>query len=226
MKMKFGAIVVDGRNKIGGQVASKNRAGAYLRTKVTPVNPRSSSQSDVRERLAAISSSWRGLLVTEIAAWNAAVDQWKKTDIFGDLKKPTGFNLFQRLNNYIAMAAGTPLTVPPAPVAVSTFHSFAAAIVSGTSIVLTWLPDATISNEKVIISATPGLSKGVSFAKSLFRVISVDVLGNDTPLTITFAYTNVFGSVPVTGQKVFFELKVYNSNTGQSGVPITCSHVV
>ena len=30
MKMKWGALVVDGRGKIGGQVASKNRAGAYL----------------------------------------------------------------------------------------------------------------------------------------------------------------------------------------------------
>ena len=38
--MKFGALVVDGRNKIGGQVASKNRAGAYLRNKVTPSKKR------------------------------------------------------------------------------------------------------------------------------------------------------------------------------------------
>ena len=37
MKTKFGAIIVAGSGKINGFVASKNRAGAYLRTKVTPV---------------------------------------------------------------------------------------------------------------------------------------------------------------------------------------------
>jgi len=47
MKMKFGAIVVDGRGKIGGHVASKNRGGAYLRTKVTPSNPQTGYQAAV-----------------------------------------------------------------------------------------------------------------------------------------------------------------------------------
>jgi hypothetical protein len=226
MKLKFGAIVVDGRNKIGGHVMSKNRAGAYMRTKVSPVNPRSSSQSNVRERLSSISSSWRSLQPAEILAWNAAVDAWKKTDIFGDLKKPSGFNLFQRLNNNIALMAFPAITTPPVPVAVSAFNTFAAAVVSGTSVTLTWLPDALSGNEKILLSATPGLSKGVSFAKSQFRVIATDVTGADTPYTATTDYIAVFGSVPVTGKKVFFELKVINTVTGQSGVPIICSDIV
>jgi hypothetical protein len=226
MKLKFGAIVVDGRNKIGGHVLSKNRAGAYMRTKVTPVNPRSSYQSNVRERLSAISSAWRGLQATEILAWNAAVDIWKKTDIFGDLKKPSGFNLFQRLNNNILMCLGIQITVPPSPVAISAYHTFAAAIVSATSIILTWLPDSTIGNDTLIISATPGLSKGISFAKSQFRVIKYAASTDATPYTITTEYIAKFGSVPITGQKVFFKLQVFNGITGQAGVPIICSHVV
>jgi len=36
MKTLFGAIVVDGRGKLGGHVASKNRHGSYFRTKVSP----------------------------------------------------------------------------------------------------------------------------------------------------------------------------------------------
>ena len=39
MKIKFGSEVVDGRGKIGGHVYSKNKGGAYKRTKVTPSNP-------------------------------------------------------------------------------------------------------------------------------------------------------------------------------------------
>jgi hypothetical protein len=226
MKLKFGAIVVDGRNKIGGHVMSKNRAGAYMRTKVSPVNPRSSSQSDAREILSSISSAWRGLGAADILAWNAAVDAWKKTDIFGDLKKPSGFNLFQRLNNNIARFGGPLKLNPPAPGAITSFHTFSAAIVSAASIILTWLPDASDGSEFLQISATPGLSKGVSFVKSQLRIISTDQAGTGTPYTATTAYIAKFGAVPVTGQKVYFELKVINTTTGQAGVPIMCSHIV
>ena len=58
MKLKFGAIVTDGRGKIGGHVASKNRSGAYLRTKVTPSNPNTVAQVQVRSILASLSQSW------------------------------------------------------------------------------------------------------------------------------------------------------------------------
>jgi len=58
MKIKFGAIVVAGSGKIGGHVASKNRGGAYLRTKVTPTNPNSPAQAGARALLASLSTGW------------------------------------------------------------------------------------------------------------------------------------------------------------------------
>ena len=60
MKIKWGALMVDGRGKIGGQVASKNRAGAYMRNKVTPVNQQTSYQLTVRNRLSYYSQNWGG----------------------------------------------------------------------------------------------------------------------------------------------------------------------
>lgn len=66
MKLKFGAIVVDGRGKIGGHVASKNGAGAYLRTKVTPTNPQTARQSFVRALFAAITAAWSGLTASQV----------------------------------------------------------------------------------------------------------------------------------------------------------------
>ena len=88
MKIKWGALVVDGRNKIGGQVASKNRNGAYMRNKVTPVNGKSAGQVTVRNRLASLASGWRGLTAGQRLAWNNAVSDYKKTDIFGDIQNP------------------------------------------------------------------------------------------------------------------------------------------
>ena len=41
-KIKMTAIVADMRNKLNGSVFSRNRGGAYIRTKVTPINPQTS----------------------------------------------------------------------------------------------------------------------------------------------------------------------------------------
>ena len=113
--MKFGAIVTDGRGKIGGHVASKNRGGAYLRTKVTPVNGQTTAQTSIRNRFTNLSQGWRGLTADERNAWNAAVADYARTDIFGDLHQPTGFNLYQRLNNNLVTIGEASISTPPLP---------------------------------------------------------------------------------------------------------------
>jgi len=49
MKTLFGAIVVDGRGKLGGHVASKNRHGSYLELS-SPSQPASQYSANVRAR--------------------------------------------------------------------------------------------------------------------------------------------------------------------------------
>src|SRR5690606_4703877 len=115
MKAKFGALVVAGSGQINGFVASRNRAGAYFRTKVTPVNPQTASQNAVRQRLTGNAQAWRGLSEAQRASWNAAVSGFARTDIFGDLKNPSGFNLFVRINNNLEAAGQSPLTAAPVP---------------------------------------------------------------------------------------------------------------
>src|SRR3546814_20356183 len=72
-KVKFGALMTDARGKLGGHVFSKNRAGSYLRTKVTPVNPQTSYQTSVRALFGAISPQWSGLSQAVRDSFNGAV---------------------------------------------------------------------------------------------------------------------------------------------------------
>ena len=171
MKMKWGALVVDGRGKIGGQVASKNRSGAYLRTKVTPVNPRSGSQITVRNRLSGLSQGWRGLTAANRAAWNSAVSDFAKTNIFGDLVNPTGFNLYQRLNNNLLRIGEAALSTPPAPSSIDdiVIGALTAAAAAGT-VSLAYTASAG-SGSEIEVYATPPLSAGVSFVKTEYRLI-------------------------------------------------------
>lgn len=216
MKMKFGAIVVDGRNKIGGHVASKNRAGSYLRTKVTPVNPRSPAQVSQRALLASLAQSWRGLTDAQRATFINAVSDYKKTDIFGDMLKPSGFNLYCKLNaNLVNVTAGQ-ITEAPAPVGVSVFDSVAlTAGVSPGALTMAVSPATLPSGEVIIVRATPAMSAGKSFVKSEFRQIAVLNAIVAGSVNLLAAYQAKFGTISQVDSRIFIEVVHVNDLTGQ-----------
>lgn len=215
MKIKWGALVVDGRNKIGGQVASKNRAGAYMRNKVTPVNPSSSSQVTVRSRLSSISSSWRSLSDNQRTAWNNAVSDYKKTDIFGDIQNPSGFNLYQRLNNVLLNIGAAMITTPLSPLSVGVFTTVGVSVDSDTGVVTATVTPATLPvGVRVIVRATAGQSLGKSFIKSEYRQIAVISSITGGTITLTSAFLAKFGS-PAANMKYFFQFVHADSTTGQ-----------
>lgn len=226
MKIKFGALVSDGRGKIGGHVASKNRAGAYLRTKVTPVNPRSVSQVQVRQRLGTLSIAWRGLTAAQRLQWNAAVAAFKVTDIFGDLKNPTGFNLYQRLNNNLAIAGAAAISVPPLPLAVQSLTTVTPTQAPGGATSITYAPTPVPALHQMIVKATAPVSPGKSFVKSEFRIIGTVAPAAATPYVATAAYAAKFGGPGLAGQKVFFELYYIHLTTGQRGLAFQTSCIV
>lgn len=226
MKIKFGALVVDGRGKIGGHVASKNRAGAYMRTKVTPVNRRSSAQIDVRSLLAGIAQAWRALGADSIAAWNAAVADYQKTDIFGDIKKPTGFTLYQKLNNNAQRCGGTEITVPPLPVAVGFLSSLSATATTAGDVTLTYAATPVPAGYCYLVSATRPLSAGISFVKSEFRIVTILEPADASPFPLTATYANIFGAPANAGSKIFFQVKIVDFSTGIAGTAVQTSCLV
>ena len=226
MKIKWGALVVAGRGKIGGHVGSRNSAGDYLRTKVTPVNPNTSAQALVRNRLAVISQAWRGLTEDQRTSFNAAVSDFAKTDIFGDLKNPTGFNLYQRLNNNLSVVGATAITVAPRPEAVLTTVIGALAIDVGVGDAMTLATSGAVpAGTSMEIWGTPGLSPGKSFVKSEYRLLAVVAALGTSPFNLQSVITDKFG-VPAVGSKVFAQIKFVNTTTGQASTTQSTSTIV
>lgn len=226
MKMKFGAIVVDGRGKIGGHVASKNRAGAYLRTKVTPVNPNTAFQAAVRNRLSTLSTAWGGLTAAQRLLWNNAVAAFKKTDIFGDIRNPTGFNLYQKLNNNLTRIGEAAIDVPPLPVELPVIETGVLAATNAGAMTLTFTEDPDETASAVEISATPALSPGISFVKSEFRVIGLMPALAAHVSDLAALYTAKFGAIGAVGQKIFIQCRQVSTVTGQAGVPVIYSDII
>lgn len=205
MKIKFGALVVDGRGKIGGHVASKNASGAYLRTKVTPTNPSSSFQTAARQLFANISSGWSSLTQVARDGWNAAVPDWSRTDVFGDLKNPTGKALFQRLNNQ-AQSAGYPaVTSVPARLELPTGVITSVDIdPAGGSISINGLPQ--VATARAMVFATPALSQGTKFVRNRLRNFNNFVMNAGDDNALYAAYQSRFGALQA-GDNVFVGVK-------------------
>ena len=226
MKMKFGAIVVDGRGKIGGHVASKNRSGAYLRTKVTPVNAQTSYQLGVRSRFTGFSQGWKALTAGQRDSWNAAVSDFSRTDIFGDLKNPSGFNLFQRLNNNLSIIGEAQIDAPPLPSSVGVVTATALAIAAGAATMSLTLSNSVPADTQAKVYATAPLSAGKSFVKSEYRLVAILPAAEASPYDLKAEYLAKFGGIGLAGQKIFVKLEAVNETTGQTGTPSQVSGIV
>jgi hypothetical protein len=223
MKTKFGAIIVDGRGKIGGHVASKNRAGTYLRTKVTPANAQTSFQTAVRNRFTEFSQGWRALTQNQRDAWNAAVINFARTDIFGDIRNPSGLNLYQRLNNVLASVAEASIDIPPLPSAVENVVLSAITATVGAPTMTAVFAPTVPANTAVKVFATPPMSAGKSYVKSDYRQIDTLAAATVSGENILAAYTAKFGSLGEIGQKIFVKFVPVNITTGQEGSPTVAS---
>lgn len=215
-------MMVDGRGKLGGQVASKNRSGAYVRTKVTPTNPQTAHQANARNLLTSVSQAWRALTQAEITAWNNAVDLFAKTNIFGNKVQPSGKNLHQALNTNLALIGQSAITSPPAPAGAGQVVAGTAVATNGGAYSIAHTEDT--AGHTIEVWATPGVPKGIGFIKNRFRLISTFVGGSVSPEVVTTAYTARFGEAAV-GSNVSFRLVSVNNTTGEASVASESSTV-
>lgn len=218
MKIKWGALVVDGRGKLGGHVAAKNRSGAYLRTKVTPINPQTSFQTAVRNLFGSLSQAWSGLTQVVRDGWDGAVAAWQTTNIFGDIKIPTGKNLYLRLNS-IAIQAGWPAipTAPPkADMPIDDVTAILFDITLNTINITGATTDVTV---RYMFFATPVLTAGTKFVKNKLRLIDAQQAFTFVAADLHDAYLAKFGD-PAAGDNVFFGLKKVLDNGQASPLQI------
>lgn len=216
-KIKFGMMMTDARGKLGGQVFSKNRGGSYIRTKVTPSNPQTVSQQLVRSALGTISQLWNSLSNAQIASFNSAVNEWKKTDVFGDIKVPSGKNLFTKLNVNLLNSGQNPILAAPDKMALQLLPNI---VISYDAAADTWdLSNMqTVPNALYQVEFTPPVPNGVNYVKNRFRVVAYGADAAVLNASLVTAYPAKFGSL-ATGDKVFARVRLIGSN-GQASAPV------
>ena len=225
-KIKWGAIVVDGRGKLGGHVFTKTKSGATMRTKVTPVNPQSSAQAAARSRLGGNSQAWAALNEEQRVSWNALAAETSKTNIFGDQYFPSGKNLFTSVNNNLVMTGIPSISDTPNFGELPFIVDMTAAInTADKKIQLVIDLDGSTAGMALVIEATQPSSPGKYNFDGSYRQIVVS--GDGAPPTHTElwgAYAAKFG-MPALGKKVAFRAYYISTTAGNASPRFSVSAI-
>lgn len=221
----MGMMMTNVSGKLGGQVATKGRNGLNIRTKVKPINRRTTSQVDQRSLLATTSQGWSALTDAQRASWTASALNFTHTNNFGQKFKPTGKNFYTEvnlnlLNSGSAIVNKPPLTTPPTGLTALTALSAAA-----NTLTASFAATPTAAGNVAIVQATRGLSAGVAFVGKQYRQIATFPAAAASPLDLTAAYTAKFGAPP-SGLRVFIRVKMIDSVSGLPSIPIQSSVII
>lgn len=224
-KIKWGAIVVDGRGKLGGHVFTKTRSGATMRTKVTPVNPQSPAQAAARSRLGSQSQAWRGLTEEQRIGWNELAARTSKTNIFGDQYFPTGKNLFTGLNANLMLVATAPNSAPPELEEMPVITGMAPAVsATEETLNLGLTTEGETEGSQLVIEATAPQSVGRFNFDGSYRVVQAP--GNPTDADQLFSdYVSKFGIPPV-GSKIGLRAYYVSTGSGQQSPRFAAATIV
>lgn len=222
-KVLFTALMADMRGKMNGSVLARNKGGNYMRTKVTPLNPRSPGQVIARQRLGSLSSMWRGLTPEQRNGWTAATAAFPRKNVFGNTYLLTGAQLFTSMNTNLLTIGTSVASDAPVPV------EFDEYIISGfndaSGLFGPIMSGPVPADFSLVVEATPPVSPGKTFVQNLYKQVQVFNAAHLAGCNILAAYTALYNA-PVSGQVVGVRATLINFTTGQKGTPSEILHVV
>lgn len=217
-KIVFSAVVGDARNKAGGVVFTKSKAGAILRRKVSPVQPRTSFQANVRAGFTAISKLWGDATMdANRGGWITLAGNTPKTDVFGNTIYLTGHQMFERVNRALQAIGAALLLVAPTSLIAGAPGTVTVVAVKATPVITITAASAPAATETSVVFAAAPVGRGRKFIGNKCRQIFTKagaVL--PTGAEVAAAYLAKFGLWNV-GAHIFVELFYVTTATGAQG---------
>ena len=227
-KILFGAGVADARNKLGGHVFTKNRNGAILRMKVSPTQPRTAKQLNVRAAFGNFSAAW-GAALTEAQrlAWTALAATVTIPDQYGNPQVPTGLQYYMRVNRNLFTIGQPRLDVAPGGTGVESLASLAlTATFTGLVLSLAFTPTPLAATSHLVAFMTPNLSPGKNFVTAFQKLIYTDPAGaTASPKSVITPWSATFGTL-IAGQKISVSAFIVDDVTGAASAAASATAIV
>jgi len=225
--IKLGGLAQDVRGSLNGTVFSRNRGGAYVRTKVSPVQPVSEFSARARAAFSAIAVAWSGTLdAGERVLWEAYAAAHPYVNVFGDAITLSGIAMFQAINRMELQLGHALISDPTAIVPTSPITPGASAVVTETDSAIDEITAIVAGNlavgENLYIFATLPLAPALTPQKTDYRLLNIDSGQQPVILTDLVALYNARFNTPYApvGHKISFSVRVVDPDTGSQGSPI------
>lgn len=226
MKTNFGAIVVAGIGKLGGQVFSRSNAGTVLKRKMSPVNRASQLQLNVRTRMSVISNAWRSLSESQRILWNAFANDRSYTNDFGLTVHLSGFGMFCKVNTNRASISLSMLLTPPVETNLYQISQVSALSLSGDQIILITIAPTIPANVLIKIYASSSINPGISKFYGVYNLIGYIDASYPYPIDISTMYLNKFKAIGAPGQKIFFKFIAIDQISGLESQPFEIVSII
>ena len=220
MLVKFGAIITDGVNSIGGHTISSNHYGRYQKSKPIPSLIQNDWTARTRSNFSTLSQAWRTLSIDAQSAWIGAAPNYPRTNSLGETYYPTGLNLFIWLNQNLTLAGEAMVTTPPSrefPPALPSF-SIIEWSPADPKLLINFMEYPDTSNSKLVVFATRGLSSGITVVSDALRFIGY-YSSPDAAVSLSDAYDNKFSFQPA-NSRVFVKAFLVELSSGLQGIPM------
>lgn len=227
--VKYGGLAQDVRGSQNGLTYSRNKGGAYVRQKVSPVQPVSSFASLSRAIFAALAQRWAVTLTqSQREAWIAFAATHTFVNVFGDAITLSGIAMYMSVNRAVGQVGGAYIDDPPDTFAVPSVVSSTIVVALSGGVVSamtqnTVVSEALTGDQGVYIFATPPLPPGVRPQRSDFRLINspdsgLAAINSD----LAAMYNERFVTPSLTPTRaIWFRLVILDPVTGCVGVGVT-----
>lgn len=222
--MKYtSALISDARNKLGGDVFARNRAGLYVRVKVKPKNPKTTIQQANRAKFSTFTKAWRSLSAAQIAGWNTLAANSTLTDTLGNSFQPSGIQMFISCNRNLAQLGLGPLSSPPAtkpsfPLIAAGATGVQVSLGTWNAIFITATPAAIALWSQVVLYLTGAQSSGVTFYGASHFRFGGKATSLSSPNIFFLPQPGWPAKVPAPGSRIGVKVKMIDPSTGYAGM--------
>lgn len=222
VKLSAGFTAIAGKQ--GGSVWATNQGGLYFRNNKFYGKVPKMGQVGSRANMAYISGLWRQLPPTNQIEWTNAGPDFPTTNIFGDARIPTGYELFMRLNLNIVKFGNTLLSSPPSPSSFPAYGPLEWAVLDATHVSINF-PYTVPANEYVMVWGAYPKSAGVNKIPTSWKFFGYQSPVGATNINLISSYRSFFPA-PANDQKIFLKTSYLFGLTGIQGAVEYSSAIV
>ncbi len=226
-KITLGPMVSEARNKLGAQVFSRNKAGAYTRAWVKPLQPPSYNRDYVQANMKAIILAWQSTLTdAQRAAWEGFAQAYPQNLPQVGSKPVSSFTIFTKVNLIQMFDTGIVMADPPADQSVEMLGDclFNTLTHTGPSVKLEWSPTLPATTF-IHVYLTGSISPGITNFERYLKIVADEPVNVAQPYDVTTVYTSIFGA-PIAGKRVGLKAVLMNSLNGALSIETRVSKIV